>query len=331
VKDLVRKLTEVYGPSGFEGQVRDLIAAEVKGLADEIRTDTIGNLFALKKGKDSTKKALLAAHMDEIGLMVTYVDKKGFLRFTRLGGIRALGLPGSRVWFANGTTGSVGVEKLEDPSKVPGLDKMFIDVGAQDKESCPVGVGDAAAYTRAFAEQHGRWIAKAFDDRIGCAVLIETLRSLKKPSCDVYFVFTAQEEVGVRGARVAAFAVDPDFAIAVDVTPTGDTPESHPMAVEMGKGPAVKVMDYGMVAHPGIKNWMVKTAEAAGIPYQLEVLEFGSTDAMAMQAAREGVPSGVLSIPSRHVHSESEMVDESDVQNAVRLLVKMLSGPVELG
>lgn len=331
MKNLVKKLTEAYGPSGFEGQVRDLIRAEVQDIADEARTDAMGNLFALKKGKDSSKKVLLAAHMDEIGLMVSHIDKKGFLRFTHIGGVSPLRLSGTRVVFANGVVGGIGLEELEDYSKVPGMDKMFIDVGARDKESCPVKVGDAAAFSRPFEEQQGRWIAKAFDDRIGCAILVEVLKQVTKPLYDTYFVFTAQEEVGLRGARVAAFGLEPDFAIAVDVTDTGDTPESHPMAVELGKGPAIKVMDYGMVVHQGMKDWLIQLAEEAEIPYQLEVLEFGTTDAYAIQTTKEGVPSGVVSIPTRYVHSGSEMVDEDDVMNSVRLLMEFLSKPVELG
>lgn len=330
MKELVKRLTEAYGPSGFETQVRAIITAEVKDLADEVRTDGIGNLFVLKKGRDSGHRALVAAHMDEIGVMVTHIDKDGFARFTRIGGVRPLGLPGARVVFANGLVGSIGLEKLEDRTKIPDLDKMFIDVGAKDRESCPVKVGDAATFWQPFAAQHGRWIAKAFDDRIGCAVLIETLRAVPQPAYDTYFVFTAQEEVGVRGATVAAFGVEPDYAIALDVTTTGDTPESHPMAVGIGKGPAIKVMDRGMIVHQGLKDWMIQTANEAGIRYQLEVLEFGSTDAMAMQTTREGVPAGVLSIPTRHVHSPSEMVDEGDVRDAVKLLAALLSRPVSL-
>ena len=330
MEELVKKLTEAYGPSGFEGRVRDMIAAEVKGLADEMRTDALGNQFVLKKGKDRSKKAMLAAHMDEIGIMVTHVDKNGFARFTRLGGIFPLTLLGARVVFGNGIVGGIGVERLEERSKIPEMDKMYIDVGARDKESSPVKVGDAAGFSRPFVSQQGRWIAKAFDDRLGCAILIETLRGLSKPACDTYFVFTAQEEVGVRGATVAAFGVEPDFAIAVDVTGTGDTPECYPMAMELGKGPAIKVMDWGMLAHQGLKNWMIKVAEEAGIPYQLEVLVFGSTDAMAIQSAREGVPSGVVSIPTRNVHSGCETVDEDDVRNSVKLLVELLSRQAEL-
>ena len=168
------------------------------------------------------------------------------------------------------------------------------------------------------------------DDRIGCAVLIQTMRELKKTPHDVFFVFTVQEEVGVRGATTSTFGIQPDIAIAVDVTDTGDTPEAGTMSVGLGKGPAIKVKDVGMLAHPGVKNLLVTTAQEARLPYQLEVLTMGSTDAMAMQVTREGVPTGVVSIPTRYVHTPSEMVDWNDVQNSVKLLVSLLGKPIRL-
>jgi len=162
------------------------------------------------------------------------------------------------------------------------------------------------------------------DDRIGCAVLVETLRRLERTPHEVHFVFSVQEETTLSGARTAAYGIEPDMAIAVDVTGTGDTPESRPMAVELGKGPAVKVQDAGMIAHPAVREWLVRAAEAAGVPYQMEVLERGTTDAAAMQLVRAGVPSGCLSIPCRYIHTPSEMVDGEDVEGAVRLLLHAL-------
>jgi len=205
------------------------------------------------------------------------------------------------------------------------LDKMFIDVGATSASDAPVGIGDAAGFWRDFCDLGDRIISKAMDDRIGCVVLIETLKQLKKTVDDVYFVFTVQEEVGVRGATTSAFGVQPDLAIAVDVTQTGDTPEANRMAVELGKGPAIKVKDAGMLAHPAVKNLLAETAKENKIPYQFEVLVGGTTDAMAMQTSREGVPAGCLSIPTRYIHSPSEMIDFNDLQNAVKLLVAVLS------
>ncbi len=325
MRELVRKLTETYGPSGVEEQIRATIRAEVEPLADDVRVDPLGSLVAHREGSGEGKRIVLAAHMDEIGVMVTYVDEKGFARFTGIGGVRAINCVGGRVAFEDGTTGVLGVEeKRSDADKVPKFEQLYIDVGASSRDDCPVKVGDAAAFVRPFVAQGNRLIAKAIDDRVGCAVLIEALRRLKKTPHDLYFIFTTQEEVGLRGARTSVYGIEPDLAIAVDVTLTGDMPESKPMAVELGRGPAVKVQDGGMIAHPEVRDLLVQCAEKAKIPYQMEVLERGTTDAAAMQVVRAGVPSGCISIPCRYVHTPSEMVDEGDVENGVRLLLEVL-------
>jgi endoglucanase len=334
VKELIKDLTEAFGPSGSEDAVRALIRDCIAGHVDEVRVDPLGNLIALKKhtmGSDTQRqKIMLAAHMDEIGVIISYIDEKGFMRFAPVGGVRSLHLLGSRVVFADGTIGVIGREKPQKRTEFPAIDKMYVDVGAPGKEQLTRRVGDVAAFVRPFVDLGQRMTAKAFDDRIGCAVLVQTLADLQATPHDVYAVFTVQEEVGLRGALTSAFGVEPDVAIAVDVTLTGDTPEAHPMAVSLGSGPAIKVKDGGMLAHPGVKNWMVDTAESLELPYQLEVLEGGTTDAMAIQTSRAGVAAGVLSIPCRYVHSPSEMVDYGDVQNAVRLLVGLLSGPAAI-
>jgi len=332
MKELIKKLTETYGPSGHEERIREVIRAEIEGLADEVRVDALGNLIALKRGKGQGIKVMLAAHMDEIGIIVTHVDEKGFLRFAPVGGVRPLTLLGGRAVFADGTVGTFGMEKREpeEAKKIPTFDKLYLDVGARDKESVPVKVGDVACFQRPFVAQGDRLIAKALDDRIGCAVLIQVMRDLKETPHDVYFVFSVQEEVGLRGATTSTYGIQPDLGISVDVTRTGDTPEAHPMAVSLGAGPAIKVKDGRMLAHPAVKDLLVRTAEELGIPYQLEVLERGTTDAAAIQISREGVPAGCLSIPCRYVHTPSEMVDYNDVANAVKLLVAVLSKPIEL-
>ena len=332
LKELTKKLTETYGPSGHEQAIRDLIREEIKGAVDEVRVDALGNLIARKKGAGATprRKVMLAAHMDEIGVMVTYVDEKGFLRFASLGGVRPLTLIGHRCRFANGVIGAFGYEKKDASFNEVKMDRLFIDVGATSASDTQVGVGDAAGFWRDFTDLGNRMVSKAMDDRIGCVVLIETLKQLKKSPHDVYFVFTVQEEVGLRGAGTSAYGVQPDLAIAVDVTDTGDTPESNTMAVALGKGPAIKVKDAGMLAHPAVKNLLVEAAKGAKIPYQFEVLVGGTTDATAMQTTREGVPAGVVSIPTRYLHTPSEMVDFNDVQNAVKLLVTVLSKAIKL-
>jgi endoglucanase len=327
VRELIKKLVETYGPSGAEEQIRNVIRAEVEPLVDEVRVDALGSLIAHKKGDG--QRLLLDAHMDEIGVMVTYIDEKGFARFTRIGGVSPLTCIGSRVVFEDGKIGVIGVEqKRDDANKIPKLEQLYIDLGATDRDDSPVRVGDPAVFVRPFATQGTRLIAKAMDDRIGCAVLVETLRRLEETPHDLYVVFAVQEEVGLRGARTSAYGIEPDVGIAVDVTGTGDTPESRPMAVKLGEGPAVKVQDRGMIAHPRVRRLLVERAEAAEIPYQLEVLEGGTTDAAAVQLVRSGVPAGCLSIPCRYVHSPSEMVDESDVENGVRLLLEVLQNPL---
>ncbi len=332
LKALIKKLTETYGPSGHEERIREVIREEIKGLADEVRVDAMGNLIARKKGTGATprKKIMLAAHMDEIGVMVTHVDEKGFVRFAPIGGVFPINLIGNRCLFANGVIGTFGREKKNASRSEVEIDRVFIDVGARDAKDAPGSVGDAAGFWRDFVDLGDRLMAKSMDDRIGCAVLIETMRQLKKSPHDVYFVFTVQEEVGVRGATTSAYGVQPDLALAVDVTDTGDTPDSTTMAVGLGKGPAIKVKDSGMLAHPAVKKLLIDTAQESKLPYQLEVLVGGTTDAMAMQVSREGVPAGCVSIPERYVHTPSELVDFNDVQNAIKLLVNVLSKPIKL-
>ena len=331
MKSLIQKLTETFSPSGYESAIREVIRAEVESLAGEVRVDALGSLIVRKgtKGKNG-KRIMIAAHMDEIGLIATHIDGNGFIRFTNLGFVRPTTLVSARVQFANGTQGVIGVEQDLLASKSPSLSSCYIDVGATSAKDCPVKVGDVAAFQRPFLDMGGRLVAKSMDDRIGCAVLIESLRSLKTSPHELYFAFTTQEEVGTRGAGTSAFGIDPEIGLAVDVTLTGDTPKSKHMAISLGKGPAVKVKDTGMLADPQVVEWMCSTAEKKRIPYQREVLEGGSTDARAIQVTRAGVPAGCLSIPCRYVHTPSEMVDYEDVQNSVKLLTALLSAPVSL-
>lgn len=323
--ELLTQLTQAFGPPGHEDEIREVIREAVTPLADSVWVDPLGSLVALRQGTGGGKKIVLAAHMDEIGVMITYVEEKGFLRFTRMGGINPLAHIGGRVRFASGAQGVIAVERREDPSKVPTLEQLYIDVGATCREDAPVKVGDPAAFVRPLLRQGRRIISKTLDDRVGCYVLIEVLRRLERTADDLYFLFSVQEEVTLSGARTSAYKIDPDMAIAVDVTATGDTPKALPMAVEMGKGPAIKVQDSGMIAHPAVREWLIAAAERAGIPYQREILLGGSTDAAAMQLVRGGVPSGCVSIPCRYVHSPSEMIDVEDLEQTIQLLVAALS------
>jgi putative aminopeptidase FrvX len=330
MNELIQKLVEAYGPSGFEDQVRELIRAEIESYADEYAVDAMGNLTALKKGTGKGLTVMVAAHMDEIGLMITHITDEGFLRFTNIGGIRAHTLLGSRVQFADGRIGIVYSDRIQDSGRVHPLNKHYIDVGATSREDCPVSVGDAVGFVRPFFAQGSRLVAKSMDDRIGCVVGIEALKRLRKTPHNVYFVFSVQEEVGTRGAQAAANEINPDVGIALDITATGDVPEALPMAVNLGAGTAIKVKDGGMIAHHGLVKLMRQRAEEAKILHQLEVLISGTTDARPMQIANSGCAAGCISIPCRYAHTQSEMVDANDVENSIKLLVEILSKPIEL-
>ena len=329
LKDLLKQLTEVHGPSGHEGPVRDLIRTQGEPLVDSVRVDRLGNLHAVVKGKGGGLRLMVAAHMDEIGLMVTHIDEKGFARFTYVGDLWTATLVGNRFGFANGAVGIVNVEQYEKRPKVESLDKLYLDFGAGDRASCPVRVGDVATFDRSFLDLGARWVGKAMDDRLGCAILIEVMRRLNKQTPhEIHFVFTVQEELASQGALTSAFAIQPDLSIAVDVTGSGDLPEATPLPVILGGGPAIRISDRTTLVHPGVKNWMIDTAQNRDIPYQPEVIRGLSTDAEQMQRAGAGSAAGILSVPCRHLHTPSEMVDAGDVEHAVQLMVALLGGDI---
>lgn len=328
---ILQTLVETPGPSGSEHVIREKIKAEIQGHADEVYTDALGNLIA-RKGtlKEGGKRIMISAHVDEIGLMITHVDDNGFARFLPIGGINPLTCLGGRVLFMNGTQGVIGMERLEKDEH-PELPKYFIDTGATSKADSKVGVGDVCGFERPLLDLGKRVVAKSMDDRVAAAIAVEALKEVKPGVNELFFVFSVQEEVGIRGAITAAYGVDPEIGLAVDVTRTGDTPLGVKMEVALGNGPAIKVRDSSFIADPRVVKWMVNEAKAQKLPYQLEVLEAGGTDGAAMQRTRAGVPAGCLSIPCRYIHSPSEMVDRDDVENSVKLLVGLLGKPVSLG
>lgn len=332
MKTLIKKLVEVTGPSGYESEIRTLVKKEVKPFVDTMKVDGLGNLITRKgKREKNGLRIMVTAHLDEIGLIVTHVDKNGFVRFTSIGGVFPRNLAGGRVKFLNGSIGIIGIENPRGNfSGMPSINQMFIDLGVDNKKECPVDIGDVAAFDRAYTDLGNRLVSKAMDDRIGVYVLIETLKKLKDGPNEIVGVFSVQEEVGVRGATAAAYGVDPDLGVAIDVTTWGDTPNTDWARVELGKGPAIKIKDAGMISDPRVVAWMEAGAKRAKIPFQREILLAGSTEARAIQLTRSGVPVGCVSIPCRYVHSPSEMVDYNDVQNAIKLLTHLLSRPVKL-
>ncbi len=329
---LIEDLCNTYGPAGREHAVRKLIRKEMKAVCPDIQTDRLGNLiahFPATPSKKGGSRIMLCAHMDEIGVIVTYIDKNGFLRFTNVGGVFPHLALNQRVIFENGTVGVTDIEPKKDsykPPDKPQLEKMYIDIGAPDRKSAEkmVAIGDIASFHQnAIRMDDNRISAKALDDRIGCYCLIQTAKRLKKTVNDVYFVFSVQEEVGLRGARTGAYAIAPKYAIAVDVTDTGDTPEAPRMQVAVGKGVAIKVKDSSFLANPGVNDRLVEYAQEERIPYQLEISGGGTTDAAVIQLVKEGVMSGVLSVPTRHIHSTNEICDLGDVEGVIALLTRV--------
>lgn len=329
MKDVIKKLVEAWGPSGFEHHVRALIRAEVEPFVDSIEVDGIGNLIC--RVGSGGKKVMVAAHMDEIGVMPIYAEpNSGYLRFTNIGGLINTSLLGNRVKFEDGTIGVIGAHDYFGAGRTTfnDLDAFFIDV-SDGNGTTSIQPGQPGIFWQEMKEQGTRLISKSMDDRIGCAVAIEAIKRLNKQTANtVYFVFTVQEEVGLRGAGPAAYGIDPDIGIAIDVTSTGDTIKNAKMAVKLGGGVAIKLSDVRHVVPPAIRDWMVGRAEADGIPYQLELLTLGSTDAAGIQVARAGVPSGCISIPCRYVHTTSEMVDIGDVEASVGLLVGLVANEI---
>ncbi|MGD9130774.1 MAG: M42 family metallopeptidase [Candidatus Bathyarchaeota archaeon] len=333
--ETLEKLSNANGVTGREGEVRDLMKKYLKPYVDETREDRLGNLIAFKKGNKDAPTVMLAAHMDEIGLMIKNIKKKGFLQFTKIGGIDDRILLAQKVIVhtdkgpLNGVIGSkpVHIQTEEERKKVVNADKLFIDIGAKDKEEAEkmgVQVGDVVSFDTKFVRiSEDVVLGKALDDRVGCAIMIEALRRLRKVDCNVYAVGTIQEEVGLRGATIAAFQVEPDVGIALDTAVAGDTPgvgEGEAPA-KMGEGPVLTVADAGLIVHPKVLRLFIDSAKENKIPYQLETGVRGSTDAARICLSREGVPSGVIAVASRYIHSPAAILNLDDAEKTVELVV----------
>jgi len=336
--DVLEKLSNACGVAGREEEVRDLMKKLLKPNVDEIKEDKLGNVIGVKKGKKDAPTVMLAAHMDEIGLMVKNITKEGFIQFAKIGGIDDRILVAQKVLVhtdKGSITGIIGskpphILKEEEKKKVIEADNLFIDVGAknkQDAQKMGVRVGDAVSFDIEFTRVgKDSVVGKAFDDRVGCAVLIETMKKLPKVDCTIYAVGTIQEEVGLRGATIAAFQLYPDVGIALDVTVAGDVPgvKEVEAPAKMRAGPALTVADAGLITHPKVLRLFIDSAEENKIPYQLETGMRGTTDAARIALTKEGVPSGVISIPTRYIHSPTSLLSLKDVENAVKLAVAAL-------
>lgn len=321
---LLRELVMAVAPSGRENSIRDIIEKNLKSCCDEIFTDALGNLICHKKGHG--KKLMITAHMDEIGFMTTYIDESGFLRFATIGGVPKYNCINSTVEFTNGTKGKISYENKENPSSV-GFEKMYIDIGAASREGAEkqVAIGDMASYSGSFELIGKRIMGKALDDRAGCWALIRAMQAGSSSDNDIYAVFTAQEEVGLRGAKTSAHLINPDMAISVDVSNVGDTPESLELNLRLGRGPAVKIKDASFIIHESVKKILLDASKSASIPFQLEAASYGGTDAGAIHLVGGGIPSGTISIPTRYIHSASEVIDKDDLESTAKLLTEILN------
>lgn len=329
----LEKLSIAQGVAGREDEARNLMVKLLKPYADEVKIDKMENVIAVKKGKKTGPKVMLAAHMDEVGLMVKTITKEGFIQFTKMGGIDDRILLAQKINVLTEKASLPGVigakpphiQKEEERKKIVAFDEMFIDVGAENRDDAKamgVKIGDPIAFDASYVKLNKDTVmGKAFDDRAGCAVMIEALKQLSDTDCTVYAVGTVQEEVGLRGAATAAYGVDPDVGIALDVTIAGDVPgvREFDTTVKMGKGPALSVSDSGLITHPKVLRWLIDTASQNKIDYQLETGLLGTTDAARMALTRQGVPSGTISIPARYIHAPIGFVSIKDLENCAKL------------
>ena len=337
--DVLRELSDVFGVAGFEDETREAIANLVTPFVDEVRTDALGNLFAIRRATTNaaeTKTLMLDAHMDEIGFIVKWIDENGYLRFAPIGGWDERIVPGHRVVLLtrdgtkhHGVIGTAPPHILapEERTKPIPMEKMFIDVGATSQDEVAamgIRIGDPLTIHYPFtALRDGTVTGKAFDDRAGCTVLVETAQRLAEHELEmnVAFSFVFGEEVGLRGARTAAYQLEPDLAIAIEGTIGADMPgvppESQP--VRLGEGPAISVADRSIVVARRLVAAIESVAESAGIPYQYKLPTYGGTDAGAIHLTRGGVLAGVLSVPCRYIHSPISTLRLTDLESTIRL------------
>ncbi len=332
---ILKELSEAFGPSGNEKEVRAVIRPALEGHVQRTWVDNLGNLHVEKKGRGRNRlRVLITAHMDEVGLMVIGHDEGGALRVRTIGGIDSRVLPGALVRLGpERIPGVIGVKpihllKKEEREQVASIEQLAVDIGAQSKEEArqAAPLGTSGVFATTFRELGPTVSGKAFDDRAGCAVLVELLRGEPLPH-DLHAVFTVQEEVGLRGAFVAAYAAHPDCAFALEGTIADDLPKKKDLSptTELGRGPAITVMDHTFIAHRGLVRLLMDTAQEAGIPYQVKQPGIGGTDSGAIHLAREGIPSITVAVPCRYIHSPVSILSLSDFDNTVRLMRESLA------
>ncbi|MBQ9920929.1 MAG: M20/M25/M40 family metallo-hydrolase [Clostridia bacterium] len=329
---LIEKLTSEISVSGAEYGKESFIYNEISKYTDSISIDPMGNIIACKKssGKDA-KRFMLAAHMDEIGFLVHYIDENGLIKVSGVGGINAVSAAYTNVVFENGVQGVLVAEDNTKNADIA-VKKLYVDIGAKNRKEAEklISIGDRCTVRPNFTKLSGGKISShALDDKAGCALLIETASRIEDSPYDVYFVFTTQEEVGLRGSATASYSVAPDYGIAVDVTDTGDMPGCDPMEVKLGKGAAIKIKDSSAICSHAMVEYLKKTAVENKIPYQLEILPAGGTDTKSLLMSGSGAIAGAVSIPTRYIHSTVETIDMKDYNACLKLLVRALEGNID--
>lgn len=316
---VIQMLNACHGPAGDERQIAATIQRLAEPYADDCRIDAMGNLIVHKKGPGP--KVMFAAHMDSIGLIVTHIDKDGYLSFGKLGGIHPESILHTPFRFKNGVSGVVSLRQkvaLKDMT----INDLYLDIGAKDEAHARrlVQVGDTAVSRMPAYTLESRLVSPYLDNRISCAAMLEALSMIWEHTNDLYFVFTTQEELGLRGSKPAAYTIDPDYGIAVDVTIGGELDDAKKGTSVLGGGAAIKVMDTSVICHPEMVETLEKLALSSKIPFQRDVITGGGTDAGSIHLTRAGVVTGGISIPCRYIHSPVEMVEKSDVAAAARLI-----------
>ncbi len=316
---VLQKLNACHGPAGDERQIAAMIKSLAEPYADECRIDTMGNLIVHKKG--TGPKVMFAAHMDSIGLIVTHIDKDGYLSFGKLGGIHPESILHTPFRFKNGVTGVVSLRQ-KVAFKDMTINDLYLDIGAKDEAQARrlVQVGDTAVSRMPAYALESRMVSPYMDNRISCVAMLEALSMIREHTSDLYFVFTTQEELGLRGSKTAAFAIDPDFGIAIDVTLADQLDGTQKGSSVLGGGAAIKVMDNSVICHPEMVEILTELAVSSEIPCQRDVITGGGTDAGSIHLTRAGVRTGGISIPCRYIHSPVEMVESSDVAAAAHLI-----------
>jgi len=335
---LLEALSNAFGPSAAEEDVREILKKELKGYADETRVDKLGNVFFYHHGKKSHPKIMLSAHMDEVGFLITFIEEDGFLRFETLGGITNNIMPGQRILlrgdkgYLKGIIGTKPPHIMtpEEQNKVIPKEDLFIDIGAENLDAAKkkgADVGMMGVFDAEFTDLGGGYFrGKAFDDRAGCTVLAEGFKNLKESPYDLVAVGSVQEELGIRGAKTAAWQVDPDYGLALEGTFVADVPGTRPdrISSKLKAGPVVTIMDRTVFTHPAILKTLINAGREKSIPFQFKKVPVGGTDAGAIHLTKAGVPSGTVAVPCRYIHGPASIMHIDDLKNTILLVTEFV-------